>query len=269
MAGPHKKKKWIMLAVAMILLLIFFARAGTTAPFENIMVRATAPLAASALYAWHTVAGFGMTAADMKNAGAEVAALREENQRLQAEVVRQAELARENEALRAQLGVDAARSRTLVDAEVIAFDPLSFTNYAVINRGSRDGVKEQMPVIMPGDVVFGKITNVHETTSEVMLITDSDNKVSGTTISQNASGVLGGAKGGTLVLDLIEKSAAIALGELVVTSGLDGVYPRGLIIGRVLKIISEEEGIFQQAQLKAAYAETLPSTVFVITGQRQ
>lgn len=258
-----------MLSVAMIVLLIFFAWAGNTAPFKNIMVRATAPLAANALYAWYAVTALGMTAVDIKNAGAEGAALREENRRLQAEVVQQAELVRENEALRAQLGVAAARSRTLINAEVIAFDPLSFTNYAVINRGARDGIRAQMPVIMPGDVVFGKIKSVRETTSEVMLIADSDNKVSGTTISQSASGVLGGVKGGALFLDLIEKSAAIVQGELVVTSGLDGVYPRGLIIGRVTKIISEEEGIFQQAYLTAAYAETLPSTVFVITGQRQ
>lgn len=266
MAGSHKKKKWIMLAAAMIALLIFFARAGSVMPFENIIVRATAPLAASALYVWRAITALGLTAIDMKNAGEEVAALREENQRLQAEAAQRAEFARENESLRVQLGVDMARSRILVDADVIAFDPLLFTHYAVINRGARDGMRAQMPVIMPGDVVFGKIENVHETTSEVMLIADSDNKVSGTTVSHNASGVLGGVKGGVLLFDLIEKSAALAEGELVVTSGLDGVYPRGLIIGWVLKTISQEEDIFQQAHLRPAYAKALPSTVFVITG---
>lgn len=258
-----------MLSVAMIALLIFFARVGNTGSFENIMIRATAPLTASAVYVWHATLGIGTTAFTMKNASGEVIALREENRRLQEAVIKNAELTRENEALRVQVGVGAARSRTLIDAEVIAFDPLSFTNYAVINRGARDGVRAQMPVIMPGDVVLGKVKNVHETTSEVMLIIDSENKVSGIGASGNASGVLAGAKGGVLLLDLIEKSANISLDELVITSGLDGAYPRGLIIGTIIKIISPEKGIFQQAHLAPAYAATLPSTVFVITGQQQ
>lgn len=269
MGGPRNNRKWIIAAVAMIALLIFFARARNTGPFENIVVRATAPFAANALSAWNAVAGLGIAAGDIKNAGEEVAALREENRRLREGSVERAALVSENAALRAQLGVSAPRSRTLVDAAVIAFDPLSFTHYATINRGARDGVRAHMPVIMPGDVVFGKITAVHETTAEVMLITDGNNKASGMTASGSASGVLGGAKGGTLLLDLIEKSAAIALGDLIVTSGLDGVYPKGLIIGQVAKIISQEEGIFQQAHLSAAYTETLPQTVFVITGNER
>mgnify|MGYP001576008425 FL=1 len=268
MKAPRNKKKWIMISTVMIALLIFFARIGNTAPFENGIARATAPFTASAAYAWRTASGLGMTAFDMKNAREEVGVLREENQQLQETVMKNAELARENEALRAQLGVGAARARTLVDAKLIAFDPLSFTHYAVINRGARDGVREQMPVIMPGDVVFGKIKNVHETTSEVMLITDNENKVSGVTASDTASGVLAGMQGGALLLDLIEKSAVISPDELVVTSGLDGVYPRGLIIGTIIKIISQEKGIFQQAHLTPAYENTLPSIVFIITGQQ-
>lgn len=258
-----------MLAGATIALLIFVAREGNTAPFENIVLRATTPVTATALHAWQSIAALGLTAVDMKNVGTEVAVLREENQRLQAEAALRAELARENEALRAQLGVAGNRSRVLLDADVIAFDPLSFTQYAVINRGARDGVKLQMPVIMPGDVVLGKIVNVHETTADVMLIADSENKVSAKTVSEKASGVLGGARGGALLLDLIEKSAELAVDELVVTSGLDGVYPRGLIIGTVIKVITEEEGIFQQAHLRPAYAAALPATVFVITGERE
>lgn len=268
MGGSRNKTKWIMVSTAMIALLIFFARIGNTAPFEDIMVRATAPLTASAAYAWRAASGLGTTAFDMKNAREEVAVLREENQQLQETVMKNAELIRENEALRAQMGVGAARERTLMDAKLIAFDPLSFTHYAVINRGARDGVREQMPVIMPGDVVFGKIKNVHETTSEVMLITDNENKVSGVTASDTASGVLAGMQGGALLLDLIEKSAVISPDELVVTSGLDGVYPRGLIIGTIIKIISQEKGIFQQAHLTPAYENTLPSIVFIITGQQ-
>lgn len=258
-----------MLAGVAITLLIFVARAGNTAPFENIVLRATTPVTATALHAWRSVAALGLTAVDMKNVGTEVAVLREENQRLQTEAALRAELARENEALRVQLGIAKNRSRVLLDADVIAFDPLSFTQYAVINRGARDGVKAQMPVIMPGDVVFGKIANVHETTAEVMLISDSKNKVSAKTVSEKASGVLGGSRGGALLLDLIEKSAELSVDELVVTSGLDGVYPRGLIIGTVIKVIAEEEGIFQQAHLRPAYEEIFPATVFVIMREQE
>ncbi|MCR4323020.1 MAG: rod shape-determining protein MreC [Candidatus Azambacteria bacterium] len=269
MRGSRTKRKWIMLSVAMIALLIFFARLGNTAPVESVVVRATAPFAASALYAWNNIATIGVVVGDIKNASKEVTLLRKENQQLEEGSARHTELTRENDALRAQLGVGASRPRILMDAKVIAFDPLSFSYYAVINKGARDGVNPQMPVIMPGDVVFGKIKNVHETTSEVVLIADSGNKMSGITMSGGASGVLGGAKGGSLVLDLIEKSAELSLDEPVVTSGLDGVYPRGLIIGKIAEVISHEEGIFKQARLRPAYMEALPSTVFVIMEQQR
>lgn len=269
MGGTRKKKKWIMLPVAMILLLIFFARVGNFAPLENIMLRATTPVTATALYAWRNVAAFGIATVDMRNIAKEAAVLREENQRLRADTARRAELEHENEALRKQLGVAVPRSRVLMDADVVAFDPLFFTHYAVINRGARDGVKEQMPVIMPGNVVFGKISSVHETTSEVMLISDGSNKASVKTVSEKASGVLGGSSGGVLLLDLVEKSAELSPDELVVTSGLDGTYPRGLTVGWVTKIISQEEGIFKQAYLRPAYTEALPFMVFIITNQQK
>jgi len=88
MGGPRKKKKWIMLAAAMIALLIFLVRAGNMAPVENIILRATVPVTASALHAWRSVAALGVTAVDMRNVGGEVVVLREENQHLQAEARR-------------------------------------------------------------------------------------------------------------------------------------------------------------------------------------
>ncbi|MEK7494214.1 MAG: hypothetical protein AAB630_03610, partial [Patescibacteria group bacterium] len=78
MTGPRKKGKWIMLAGATgFALLIFVARAGNTAPFENIVLRATTPVTATALHAWQSIAALGLTAVDMKNVGTEVAVLRE------------------------------------------------------------------------------------------------------------------------------------------------------------------------------------------------
>lgn len=206
---------------------------------------------------------------DLKNISAENATLREENLQLAGERAQRMDLEKENEALRKQIGVETRKGYALIDARVASFDPLSFSHYAVIDKGSRDGIRENMPVIMAGNIVFGKVVEVHDGFSRVMLVSDPGNKVSVKTASENASGVLAGTQGNTLLMDLIEKNAAIDPEELVVTSGLDDTYPRGLSVGWVKEVNAPQEGIFKQAYIRPAYEEGFVTTVFIITDYLQ
>ncbi len=191
--------------------------------------------------------------------------LNDENAFLRARAVNAAALERENELLRKQLGVGKPDQREFAMADIVSYDPYHFAQYALIDKGSGDGIAEGMPVIMPGDIVVGKIYKTYPRYSHVMLITDKNNKVSVTSQNTNVSGVLDGAIGNTVLMDLLEKSASLETGDSIITSGLDGIYPKNLIVGAVNQVVSEAGDIFKQAYIKPAYASFARTQVFVIT----
>lgn len=269
MLTQRKKRKWIVLPVAMALLLLFFAHVADISPIENAVTILTSPFTAVTLKASDGASMAFQAFFDLKDISAENVALREENRQFARERAQRMDLEKENEALRKQIGVEQKDRRTLVAAQIAHFDPLSFSYFAVINKGTRAGVKQNMPVVMAGDIVLGKIVEAHEEFSRVMLISNIGNKVSVKTATEKASGVLAGVEGKALRMDLIEKSAEIGTDELVVTSGLDGVYPRGLVVGWVKDVIAPEEGIFKQASVRPAFEEGFSTTVFIITDYLQ
>ena len=184
---------------------------------------------------------------------------------MRARVVNVRRLEQENELLLKQLGVQKQKPRALVAADIVSYDPYHFAQYALIDKGSDDGIAEGMPVIMPGDMLLGKIYKAYPRYAHVMLIADKNNKASVKSVEGGVSGVLGGALGNTLFMDLLEKSASLASGDLIVTSGLDGVYPKDLVIGSVTQVESAAGDIFKQAYVKPAYAPFAHTQVFVIT----
>lgn len=269
MLTQRKKRTWAVLPLAGALLLLLLVRITDISFIEDVAIKVMSPFTGLTLTASDGIAGTFRAFSDLKNMSAENSVLREENQALAGERAARSDLEKENEALRRQIGVEQKIPYTLVGARVAYFDPLSFSYSAVIDAGARNGVREGMPVVMAGNIVFGKITEVHEGFSRVMLVSDVGNKVSVKTGSERASGVLSGAQGSALLMDLVEKSAEMNEGELVVTSGLDGVYPRGLAVGWVKEVIASQEGIFKQAAVRPAFESGFASTVFVITDYLQ
>lgn len=265
----RKKRTWIIVPAALALLFLFLGRIADLSFTKDAAMAVVSPFASVTLKMTDGTASVFRMFTGLKDAGSENEALREENRRLLSESALRADLEKENEALRRQIGVEPKKEHARIAASVAYFDPLSFSYHAVIDKGARDGVKEGMPVVMAGDIVFGKVTEVHDGFSRVMLISNIGNKVSVKTISERASGVLSGMERSSLYMDLIEKDAAIDPEELVVTSGLDGVYPRGLVVGWIKDVAVREEGIFKQAAVRPAFQERFSPVVFIIADYLQ
>ncbi len=119
-----------------------------------------------------------------------------------------------------------------VSASVIARSPSRSTQDAVLNRGTRDGVARGMAVITPEGIV-GKIEAAYGRSSIVLLINDLEAGVGAVLAESGEPGVLRGTDSGLCMLDYIGTHVRVARGETVYTSGLDGVFPSGLPIGRV------------------------------------
>ncbi len=189
-----------------------------------------------------------------------VSDLYQENQRLRQEVAqlrgdlaRLAELERENRWLREQLGLRQTHPDfRWISARVIGYDPSNVARSVVIDRGSRDQVAEGMTVFTPAGLV-GRVVQVSPLSAKVLLITDPASAVNGVLQSSRARGVVQGSPDplqNRLVMRYIGQEEKIATGELVLTSGLGGVFPAGLPIGRVVAVRQQDTALFQEALIE-------------------
>ena len=250
---------------ALVVLLVFLGAVFGAAPLERAVLAVVSPVTGAMVKTTDVLAGLFGAFANLWDVYAENQRLKEEHQGLAAMRGEYEDLKRENAFLRAQLHVADPKDLSLLDARVVSFDPLSMFQYVLIDKGTRDNVAEGMPVVRPGNVLVGKVSRAYPAYSHVALISDKTNKVSVKSAEGDTNGVLSGALGNLLLMELVEKNAQLASGHLIVTSGLDGVYPKNLIVGWVKEVVSREEGIFKEAYVTPVYAGFAHTQAFVIT----
>lgn len=193
--------------------------------------------------------------------------LKSENERLEKERVRliaeNAKLAyvgKENEELRTQLELLPREKFSLKSAEVIGRD----VNWLYINLGSFDGLKKGMPLIVNAGVLIGRVVEVFPSNSKVMLISNQESLINGATIDTNARGIVKGEYGLGLLFDAVLQSDVLKAGDTVVTSGLGGDMPKGLLIGTLQESRFSSDRLFQQATLVSPVKLDHLRYVFVI-----
>lgn len=123
----------------------------------------------------------------------------------------------------------------LLSARVIATSAGTASEGIVLDRGSKDGIKKNMGVITP-DGVVGKVVEVYDDASEVLLLTDKDSGVGAMLGNSRIQSPVGGAGEPLLVMKYVANDDVVNLGERVVTSGMDQIFPRDLPIGTIVEI---------------------------------
>lgn len=154
---------------------------------------------------------------------------------LSTEVEKAREALAENQQLRALLDFQEGTSERRVAARVLSADPRSPYGAIWVNRGRRDGVPQQAGVLTP-DGVVGKVTEVAEPACKVQLVTDPDSGVGGLVQRSRAVGVVTGRGDHLLEMRYLNHLDDVLPGDVVVTSGLDGIFARGLVIGQVVEV---------------------------------
>ncbi|TXD82480.1 rod shape-determining protein MreC, partial [Ralstonia pseudosolanacearum] len=160
--------------------------------------------------------------------------------------LRASQLEAENRNLRTLLNLKQHAAVSTVAAEVLyeARDP--YTQRIVIDRGTRDGVRAGYPVIDDRGVV-GQVTRVSLFEAQVTLLTDKDQAIPVEVVRNGLRSVaFGGARPGALDLRFMAASADLQQGDLLVTSGLDGVYPAGLPVARIAQIERKADTAFSR-----------------------
>ena len=164
-------------------------------------------------------------------------------------------MARENQRLRSLLGWQPNKTWKLKPAHVVLVEPSNWWRTIQIDVGSRDGVKVNSPVLASEGLV-GRISSVSLTRSQVVLLGDPNCKVAARVDNATRdTGVVGGSgplESGICEMAYLSRTADLKPGQNVWTSGLGGIFPKDILIGKVLDSRSEDYGMSTVARVKLA-----------------
>lgn len=239
-------RPFVALVVASLLVLTFYLREGETGPIHAVRgavqtvatpFRMLGNAVASPFVAIGNVAGnlsaSPQTLSDLEKENAELtaqlAALTEQN----ADAERLEGLA----ALKSSYGIEGSTGR------IIGTSSDAWSRTVTVDKGSLDGVAVNMPVANSGGII-GQVTEVSASSSTVRLITDENSSVSAMLQESRAQGMLEGQPDGTLRLNYVDAGAEVNVGDLVVTSGLGGVFPKGILLGRVSSVEKTDNALY-------------------------
>jgi rod shape-determining protein MreC len=153
----------------------------------------------------------------------------------------------------------------MLAARVIAASADSATQTIFLDRGERDGIRRNMGVITP-DGVVGKISETYPNTSQVLLLTDRDSGVGAMLVESHIQSPVGGAGEPLLAMKYVANDDTVVIGQRVVTSGMDRIFPRDLPVGTVAQI--KDGNPFKQIRLKpAANLESLEDVIVLLSVQ--
>ena len=204
------------------------------------------------------VASIGTSLAEIDRLRVDNGTLRRENDRLEAENTRLQEIRRENEQLTALLQLRAGFEYRTVAVSVISRESSEFRRVVGLDKGTNAGIAEGDVVVAGGGALAGRVIEVGPDSATVVLLTDGSSTVIGQLVSNAATGQVVGQLGGVLIMEQIPSAEEVALGDEVVTAGIElggGVrspYPKGLLIGQVIDVRRDANDVVQTAYLQPA-----------------
>ncbi len=201
--------------------------------------------------------------------------VREENEGLRQKLARQEE---ENLQLREALVASGRLQRIaemrdefeipMLPAELVGVDVSAWFRSALVDRGREDGVRSGMPVISDNGLV-GLVTATSNSASKIMLLIDRQAAIDGVVQRSRARGIVRGARQDSLSFEFTSREGDVEVGDLIITSGLGGVYPKGLRIGRVTAISPSDSMMLQTAEVRPAVDFGRLEQIFVMLRRGQ
>ena len=253
-----KNKIWIVVLVALILIGLSFYSAG----IKNFFYSFSSPIQK---FFW----GTGQKSANLfrailkiNNLQKELNELKLENQKLHSEIASFGRFKEENETLRQALDIGLRKEFKLVFAEIIGKD--IGEDYILINRGSDSGISENMPVITESKVLLGKTYEVSKNFSKVMLISNKKSSLDAKARDKEVRGIIDGKGNLSLSLRLLSQDEEIQKGDLITTTVLGGIFPKGLIVGTIERLEKSDIKPIPEAQISPSFDLTRSETVFII-----
>ncbi len=263
-------EKYLLLALILLVGIGFvLQQTGLLASVEGVLIRLTVPVQEGASRVAIRLTQFTQTLRDLRDLRQRNEALEAENARLLLENVRLKEV--EAEANLCSDLLNFARDRPSFDIQgahvvgrVIGHDPSNLQRYITLDVGREAGVARNMPVVTDRGLV-GRILEVGDGWSRVLLITDVSSSVNALTQSTRAGGLVQGQADGSLVMRNIPQGDIVSVGDTVFTSGLGGNFPRQILIGQITAVQRRDYDLYQSATVRPTVDFDHLEMVLVIT----
>lgn len=195
--------------------------------------------------------------------------LKAELEQLRQEITSYREAAIENRRLRQMLKIKESMTARMIVANVVGFDLSPWKAVIKVDRGRSDGVRRNMPVLT-GAGVIGRVLEVTPSYSNVILLTDYDSRIAAIIQRNRARGILKGQGRSECTLEYVEKGVDVEPGDRIITSGLDGIFPKGLLLGEVAEVNPGPPGDLFQAIKVRPYSrlDTVEGVLIMLTEEK-
>jgi len=237
-SGNSSLRTMVVLVVLSAVMVTFSAPEGGSGPFSvarGVFQTVTMPVRYVGVAIVSPLQGLGNVFENLTADQETLSELQDENEQLKARNAELEEAEQTATRLEQLLSLQSTYNLQSTAARVISGSSDSWTSTITINKGSTSGLEVGMPVTGSSGVI-GQIVECGPATATVQLITDENSGVSAMVQETRAQGMLRGSASGTVRLDLIRTDQEVEVGNTVVTSGLGGIYPKGLPIGTVTNV---------------------------------
>jgi len=243
----------VLVVLAVVITTVWF-REGARGPIHRArlgVLAVSAPVQAGGEFVTRPVRGFLSWASDLGVSRSQLEALRTQNTELRARVSTLEEARLENIRLKKLSGFTQASANKTVGARVIGRPTNQWEGVITIDRGSADGVAAGMPVV-GAQGLLGQTVGVTKHSARVRLITDPNSGVAAMVQSTRAEGIVHGTLDGKLTLDFVSSETTVRAGDVVISSGMGGVYPKGLIVGEITRVRNAPSALYQDIEVTPA-----------------
>jgi rod shape-determining protein MreC len=256
------------LVVLVAMICMFLGRNAKNKPLETSVRSATSPIA-------RFFSGIGVWADDKFSFVTNISNLKKENKELfeenliiKARNARLADVEKENEELRKQIDLAPREKYSLISALVVGKDLKEQNETIHLDKGKKDGVKEHAAVIVGEGVFVGRVSEVFETSCNVELLINANSKINAEVVGPGARGIARGQFGNSIVLDMIPQALKVEREDAVITSGVGGLLPRGLLIGYTQDMTPTADQLFQKTSLILPFQIDKLRVVWIIEGEK-
>lgn len=266
--------RFLILFLAAIILMAL-QLTGRLTPIQSAITQLTSPTQLVTTSVVGTVRGWVDFVTELGDLRTQKVELENLSATLLAELLTLQEVERENQRLRELLEFAQSNPRmelrgAQIVARVLGQDSSNFQNFILLDLGARQGIEVGMPVTSDAGLV-GRITEVTDRTSKVLLITDPNSGVNAILANEGSNGVIRGTESGDLRMDYILQSVTLQENETVLTSGISseiggGRFPKGIPIGRIVGVLQRDEQVSQQAIVEPSVDFDQLTLVLIITG---
>lgn len=218
-------------------------------PVANLVLDGMEPLQSAVVWVGDGVFNLWDEYVNVLHARRENLVLRSRIGELEQQVVRLEELEHSQQRLEELLQFRSLFEGSLLGARVIGRDPLPWAHTFTIDRGEHDGVRRGMAVLSPRGAI-GQIIAVGRSAARVLLLTDHNSGIDAIVQRSRARGIVQGALDDGCHMKYLRRGEDVVAGDLVVTSGLDGIFPKGILIGEVVEVSRRQRGLLQVAVVR-------------------